>query len=447
VNRDESEKKPVDLLRLRNFKSASGLEKTAMLLPLILEGKNVVKYVRKRIDDKKATEFCGVKIDKKSWFAPIVAKWAVELSGKSLNALNVQTGENYVYGKGYVYDIYFIMDEGASVTFKLEGHKIVCTLQGASKEEKESAEKTPSSDAAKSSLHLKAENAAGLKVLRSAIEELHKESAKKMSGTGSTRNNFFIFSNGEWKGSRREPRPLSSVVLKGSILEDVKSDLQKFLDSRDAYLSKGIPWRRGYLLYGPPGTGKSSIIKALASDLEMDIYYLSLSDASVDSILIKAISAIDGKGILLLEDIDVYSSVKNRDSKQSVSKNDSSLSALLNSLDGPAAPDGLITFMTTNKKEVLDPALIRKGRVDFEAEIGYPDIDQVQRLWGLFYETPLKLETIPVDMSTAFYYDLFKTNLEDPQKAREGIFKAIVGEDIEVGDIEYEHALQSLQHP
>jgi len=58
---------------------------------------------------------------------------------------------------------------------------------------------------------------------------------------------------------------------------------------------------------------------------------------------------------------------------------------LLNAIDGVAAGEGRILFLTTNHPEKLDPALIRPGRCDIRKTIGHPDYTQILRLWNRFY--------------------------------------------------------------
>jgi chaperone BCS1 len=51
---------------------------------------------------------------------------------------------------------------------------------------------------------------------------------------------------------------MNSVILDEDLSRNLMEDIEKFQNSADWYLSKGVPYRRGYLLYGPPGTGKTS---------------------------------------------------------------------------------------------------------------------------------------------------------------------------------------------
>jgi chaperone BCS1 len=76
---------------------------------------------------------------------------------------------------------------------------------------------------------------------------------------------------------RKNRRPLSSIVLEDGVVEAIVQDARDFIDSEGWYLQAGIPHRRGYLLHGPPGTGKSSTIYALAGELGVEIYSISLA--------------------------------------------------------------------------------------------------------------------------------------------------------------------------
>lgn len=160
-----------------------------------------------------------------------------------------------------------------------------------------------------------------------------------------------------------------------------------------------IAWKRGYLLYGPPGTGKSTMISAMANLLDYDIYDLELTTVKDNSELRKLLIETTGKSIIVIEDIDCSldltgqrKKTKEKDDddqsdkeKDPVSKkkkeaeeerkSDSkvTLSGLLNFIDGlwSACGGERIIVFTTNYVDKLDPALIRRGRMDKHIELSY----------------------------------------------------------------------------
>ena len=141
--------------------------------------------------------------------------------------------------------------------------------------------------------------------------------------------------------------------------------IQKFKQSEQEYLDKGMPWHTGILLYGEPGTGKTTIIKGIANKLGLHIKALDPTQMG-GATYAQAVEGVWDDSILVIEDIDTNGSNVNREDKNSSAP----LSSLLNSLDGIYTPHGLITIATTNNLEKLDPALIRPGRFDLVIEIG-----------------------------------------------------------------------------
>lgn len=174
------------------------------------------------------------------------------------------------------------------------------------------------------------------------------------------------------------PRPMSSVFTNGNLKETLLEEVKLFETEEKEYRKKGMPYHKGILLKGPPGTGKTSLIHALASQLNRNIMFLNLSSITEEDHLMELIGSRNDwdKSILVIEDIDAVKANLTRESDS----DGVSLSTLLNVLDGFLTPHGLITFATTNHPEKLDPALVRSGRFDFVAEIGPLEWDEANRM-------------------------------------------------------------------
>jgi hypothetical protein len=205
----------------------------------------------------------------------------------------------------------------------------------------------------------------------------------------------------------RPSRPMKTVLLQGDVAQKVTNDVKEFLESADWYYRRGIPYRRGYLLYGPPGCGKTSFMTALAGELHMVICIINLSSPNLDDDQLLSLFSQAPKGsILLLEDVDAAFS---QDSEQETeeqrtgdaddmtmmgygvharrgSKKGLTFSGLLNAIDGVAAQEGKVLFLTTNHIDKLDEALIRPGRIDMRVYVGLASQCTVKKLFIKFYE-------------------------------------------------------------
>lgn len=230
-----------------------------------------------------------------------------------------------------------------------------------------------------------------------------------------------VASWGNWKQRSDLPtRDLASVALPAEQKDRIVSDLERFLTDESRYNRLATPWHRGYMFHGPPGTGKTSLVRALASEFGLDLWYISLSDLKAESSLMGLLAEVSPRSMLLLEDIDTIQITHERDTSQGTI----SMSALLNALDGVATPHGLITMMSTNHFDKLDPALTRAGRMDMVEKINYPTLEVVRDLFRHFYGRDMSFKGIedeqnrPLDgLSTAEVAEGFKRYLNDPVRA------------------------------
>ncbi|KAK3299998.1 BCS1 N terminal-domain-containing protein [Chaetomium fimeti] len=192
----------------------------------------------------------------------------------------------------------------------------------------------------------------------------------------------------EWAvlGKPRLKRPLGSVVLDEGVKEGLVDDVKEFLKAQQWYTDRGVPYRRGYLLYGPPGTGKTSFIQALAGELDYSVAMINLSEMGMtDDLLAQLLTQLPEKSILLLEDVDAALANRRERDPDGYSGRTVTASGLLNALDGLAAGEDRIAFLTTNHIDRLDPALIRPGRVDMMVRIGEATRYQAAQMWDRYY--------------------------------------------------------------
>ncbi|KAK2609070.1 Complex III assembly protein translocase and chaperone [Conoideocrella luteorostrata] len=187
-------------------------------------------------------------------------------------------------------------------------------------------------------------------------------------------------------GDSRKKRPLGSVILDQGVKESIVTDVNDFLSRQQWYIDRGIPYRRGYLLFGPPGSGKSSFIQALAGELDFGVAMINLSEMGMtDDKLAYLLTKLPKRCLLLLEDADAAFVNRRQRDADGYSGANVTFSGLLNALDGVAAGEERIAFLTTNHIDRLDPALIRPGRVDMMLRIGEATKHQAAEMWDRFY--------------------------------------------------------------
>ncbi|KAH8920683.1 hypothetical protein BT69DRAFT_1245029 [Atractiella rhizophila] len=203
----------------------------------------------------------------------------------------------------------------------------------------------------------------------------------------------------DWKpfGNPRTRRMLESVILDNGVKENIVEDVRKFMERETWYRKRGIPYRRGYLLHGPPGSGKTCFIEALAGHFEYNICILNVSERGLtDDKLNHLLSRVPERTFVIFEDVDAAFTGRT----QSGTPTSVTFSGLLNVLDGLASSASQrLLFMTTNHPEVLDPALIRPGRIDVQLHLGHATKHQAGTLFKRFYEgaegiSPAELDRI-----------------------------------------------------
>ena len=178
------------------------------------------------------------------------------------------------------------------------------------------------------------------------------------------------------------------VVLPEAVLGRVERHALGVAAHRDTLLRAGQHLKRGLLLYGPPGTGKTHTTRYLIGQMTRYTRFM-LTGRALHAIGSASELARDLQpAVMVLEDVDLVAEDRSFGPGSS-----SVLFDLLDAMDGAAADADLLFVLTTNRADLLEPALAaRPGRVDVAIEIDLPDAEARRRLLELYGRSvPLRL--------------------------------------------------------
>lgn len=187
---------------------------------------------------------------------------------------------------------------------------------------------------------------------------------------------------------RLAPTARTDVVLPEQVLRRIERHSLDMADRREQLRAAGQHLKRGLLLHGPPGTGKTHTVRYVVQALQGTTVLL-MSGKSLH--LIGAVTALARDlqpAALVLEDVDLVAEDRGFGPGPSPV-----LFELLDAMDGAAEDADLLFLLTTNRADLLEPALAaRPGRVDVAVEIGLPDADARARLLEVYTRgVPLEL--------------------------------------------------------
>ncbi len=170
------------------------------------------------------------------------------------------------------------------------------------------------------------------------------------------------------------------VVLPEPVLARIERHAFGVAEHSAELLAAGQHLKRGLLLFGPPGTGKTHTTRYLVTHMS-DYTRILLSGASLHAVASMTELARElAPAVVVLEDVDLVAEDRSFGPGGS-----SVLFDLLDAMDGAAEDADLLFLLTTNRADLLEPALAaRPGRVDVAVEIEVPDDDARERLFTLY---------------------------------------------------------------
>lgn len=163
--------------------------------------------------------------------------------------------------------------------------------------------------------------------------------------------------------------------------EELK-EIVDFLRDNKKYTEIGARIPKGVLLLGPPGTGKTLLARAVAGEAKVPFFSISGSDFVEMFVGVGASRVRDlfeqGKknapAIIFIDEIDAVGRQRGAGLGGGHDEREQTLNQLLVEMDGFEDNDSVIVMAATNRRDILDPALLRPGRFDRQILVGYPDV-------------------------------------------------------------------------
>ncbi|WP_396953718.1 AAA family ATPase [Neobacillus mesonae] len=181
--------------------------------------------------------------------------------------------------------------------------------------------------------------------------------------------------------AKSQPLPTISFHDVGGLGEEMKEEILQTLSTLkepERALRLGIKPPKGILLYGPPGTGKTLLAQAMAKELNASFYSASGSAfnelfVGVGASRVRSLFQAARKqkpAVIFIDEVDALAGKRKAHGGEESEK---TLTELLVQLDGGHSNDGILFIAATNRKDMLDDAFLRPGRIDFSFQVPLPD--------------------------------------------------------------------------
>ena len=188
------------------------------------------------------------------------------------------------------------------------------------------------------------------------------------------------------KAKPRQPEEMPKVTFNDVAGADEEKEelveIVEFLKNPSKFNSLGARIPKGVLLMGPPGTGKTLLAKAVAGEAGVPFFSISGADLVEMFVGVGASRVRDlfeqakknSPSIVFIDEIDAVGRHRGAGLGGGHDEREQTLNQLLVEMDGFGTNSGVIVIAATNRRDILDPALLRPGRFDRQIAVGYPDI-------------------------------------------------------------------------
>jgi len=193
-----------------------------------------------------------------------------------------------------------------------------------------------------------------------------------------------VMSFGKSRARMQDPAKNKVTFADVAGADEEKEELQEmvdFLKNPKNYTEVGARIPKGVLLVGPPGTGKTLLAKAVAGEAGVPFFSISGSDFVEMFVGVGASRVRDlfdqakkvAPAIVFIDEIDAVGRHRGAGLGGGHDEREQTLNQLLVEMDGFAVNEGIIVMAATNRRDILDPALMRPGRFDRQVTVNYPD--------------------------------------------------------------------------
>ena len=204
---------------------------------------------------------------------------------------------------------------------------------------------------------------------------------RQQTGGGGKVMNF-----GKSRASMVDPSKNKVTFADVAGADEEKEELKEivdFLKNPKRYVDLGARIPKGVLLVGPPGTGKTLLAKAVAGEANVPFFSISGSDFVEMFVGVGASRVRDlfeqakrnAPSIVFIDEIDAVGRHRGAGLGGGHDEREQTLNQLLVEMDGFATNEGVIVMAATNRRDILDPALLRPGRFDRQITVNYPDVN------------------------------------------------------------------------